>query len=80
MNCLIILNNIYIVGKVCAEYNSGGRIIQRKSDAKCKECPSVYSSAISYLCKYLHKDSFLLVFLLVLKTIKKITVFLDTLK
>ncbi|XP_078319125.1 uncharacterized protein LOC144620902 [Crassostrea virginica] len=38
-----------IVGNVCAEYNSGGRIIQRKSDAKCKECPPVYSSAISYM-------------------------------
>nr|XP_022286430.1 uncharacterized protein LOC111099438 isoform X2 [Crassostrea virginica] len=38
-----------IVGKVCAEYNSGGMMIQRNSNAKCKECPSVYSSPNSYL-------------------------------
>ena len=57
MYCLIILYK-YIAGNVCAEYNSGRGIIQRNSDAICKECPSVYSSVISYMCKYLHNDSF----------------------
>ena len=47
---------VYFAGKVCAEYNSVGMIIQRNSNATCKECPSVYSSPNSFLCKYLHKD------------------------
>ncbi|XP_062621158.1 uncharacterized protein LOC134282780 [Saccostrea cucullata] len=37
-----------IIGKVCTEYSFGGSVIQRNSDAKCKECPVFYFSNESY--------------------------------
>ena len=40
-------------GKACAEYNSGGKTIQRNFKVCCKECPVVYSSVHSFLCKWL---------------------------
>ena len=38
-------------GKACAEFNSGGKTIQRNLKVDCKECPDVYSSVKSFLCK-----------------------------
>lgn len=38
-------------GKVCAEYNYGGKTIQRQSNVLCKECPVLYYSVKSFLCK-----------------------------
>nr|XP_022290024.1 uncharacterized protein LOC111101727 [Crassostrea virginica]XP_022290025.1 uncharacterized protein LOC111101727 [Crassostrea virginica] len=37
-----------IVGKVCAEFNDGGKSIQRHIRRKCKTCPKVYPSNESY--------------------------------
>nr|XP_034330953.1 uncharacterized protein LOC117690632 [Crassostrea gigas]XP_034330954.1 uncharacterized protein LOC117690632 [Crassostrea gigas] len=36
--------NIPIVGKVCAEYNIYGEVLQRRGDAYCSSCPDVYNS------------------------------------
>nr|XP_022286410.1 uncharacterized protein LOC111099425 [Crassostrea virginica]XP_022286411.1 uncharacterized protein LOC111099425 [Crassostrea virginica]XP_022286412.1 uncharacterized protein LOC111099425 [Crassostrea virginica] len=38
-----------IIGKVCTEYNYGGKTIQRLSKAHCKECPQLYVSVLSFL-------------------------------
>ncbi|XP_078319143.1 uncharacterized protein LOC144620906, partial [Crassostrea virginica] len=44
-----------IVGKTCAEYNSGGKTIQRNLKVDCKECPDVYSSVKSFLYQKCYK-------------------------
>lgn len=41
--------NMNIIGNVCAEYNYGGKTIQRNSKAHCKECPELYVSVMSFL-------------------------------
>lgn len=38
-------------GKVCAEFNDGGKSIQRHIRTECKTCPEVYPSNDSYKCK-----------------------------
>lgn len=40
-------------GRACAEYNSGGKTIQRNFKVYCEECPIVYASVQSFLCKWL---------------------------
>nr|XP_022290173.1 uncharacterized protein LOC111101846 [Crassostrea virginica] len=37
-----------IVGHVCAEFNDGGKSIQRHIRTKCETCPAVYQSNDSY--------------------------------
>nr|XP_022287101.1 uncharacterized protein LOC111099894 isoform X2 [Crassostrea virginica]XP_022287102.1 uncharacterized protein LOC111099894 isoform X2 [Crassostrea virginica]XP_022287103.1 uncharacterized protein LOC111099894 isoform X2 [Crassostrea virginica] len=44
-----------IIGKVCAEYNYGGKTIQRHSKAHCKKCPQVYVSLKSFLYQECYK-------------------------
>lgn len=54
MNKLIVKFKCWTVffkGKVCAEYNDGGKSIQRHIRKKCETCPEVYQSNDIYKCK-----------------------------
>ena len=53
INVFTLVSRIKFIfpGKTCAEYNSGGKTIQRHFKVDCKECPDVYSSDKSFLCK-----------------------------
>lgn len=41
---VVCTTNIHIVGKVCAEYNIYGKVLQRSGNANCSSCPDVYNS------------------------------------
>ena len=47
---LIHMNSFY-AGKNCAEYNFLGNRVQRNEKVHCRQCPDVYNSTDSYLCK-----------------------------
>ena len=41
----------FFQGNACAEFNDGGKSIQRNIKRECKTCPPVYPSNESYKCR-----------------------------